>query len=423
MPVKVVRTLPLLTIVVLASMAGVTQAQIVEDAALRDIGLSTYWRAQLPLAADDAVVQSFLVDEALYITTKNGTIFSLVANAGLIRWAEKVTERNYTIYAPSHAWTADGTGPVIVTTTTQIYILDRYSGELINAFRPDFPAGGAAIGADYELYLGSANSMFYSLAWKPQRGCTPIKRWEVRSGGPISAAPQFLGGDSLVFASQSGYVFSCTTNDKALNWSYPIGQAVVDSLVVDETGVYAASVDRSLYKINASNGRLIWRHRMPSPLRRAPVVVDQTVYQFCQNFGLAAINRDTGREIWHYPEGVNIAAQDERIDFVFAHGPALVAIDRENGQAQGRLDLTGVHHATTNAMSDHVYLIGHQGYMVCARPSSVSFLRKEAVAQVKERLTLPPLKHDANSHDHFPASTASHTSNNDPLKSGFDANR
>ncbi len=422
MPEKVIRTLSLLTFIFLAMAPAAVHGQMVEDASLRDIGLSTYWRAQLPLAADDSVVQSFLVDEALYVTTKNGTIFALVAEAGLIRWADKITEKNYTIYAPSHAWTADGAGPVIVTTTTKLYIMDRYSGEHINSFRPAFPPGSTAIGVNNELFLGSADSLFYSLAWKPQRGVAPMKRWEVRAGGPVTAAPQFLGGDSLLFASQSGYVFSCTTYDKILNWSYRIGQAVVAAPAVDETGVYAASLDRSLYKIDTDNGRLLWRHRMPSPLRDAPVVVDKMVYQYCQGFGIAAIDRDSGKEVWQYPNGLSFAAQDQRMVYVFANGPSLMCINHETGQANGRVSLSGAHHATVNARNDAVYLVGQHGQMLCARPSGVSFLRRGAVADIKERLTLPPLKKSDGSDDPFPVSVTSDAGKNDPLRSEFDAN-
>ncbi len=422
MPVKVIRTLSLFAVLCLAIAPAAGQAQMVEDATLRDIGLSTYWRAQLPLAADDTVVQSFLVDEALYVTTKNGTIFALVAEAGLIRWADKIADKSYTIYAPSHAWTPDGTGPVIVTTTTKIHIMDRYSGKRINSFTPAFPPGSTAIGIENELYLGSADSLFYSLSWQPKRGTIPMKRWEVRAGGPVTAAPQFLSGDSLLFASQSGHVFSCTMSDKVLNWSYRIGQAVVASPAVDETGVYVASLDRSLYKIDADNGQLLWRHRMPSPLRDAPVVVDKMVYQYCQGYGIAAINRDSGKEAWQYPNGLAFAAQDQRMVYLFANGPSLMCINHETGQANGRVSLTDAHHATVNAQSDAVFLIGNHGQVLCARPSGVSYLRQNAVSVMKERLTLPPLKKGDGSNDPFPATATGDSGKNDPLRSEFDAN-
>jgi len=422
MPVKVIRTLSLIAFVFLMVAPAAIQAQMVEDAALRDIGLSTYWRAQLPLATDDTVVKSFLVDEALYVTTKNGTIFALVAKAGLIRWADKIAEENYTIYAPRHAWTADGTGPVIITTTTKINILNRYSGEHITSFKPAFPPGSTAIGIENELFLGSSDGLFYSLAWRPQRGIQPVKRWDVRAGGPVTAAPQFLSGDSLVFASQTGHVFSCTTRDKILNWAFRIGEAVVASVVVDETGVYTASLNRSLYKIDADNGQLLWRHRMPSPLRNAPVVIDKLVYQYCEGYGVAAINRESGKEMWKYPNGLSVASQDQRMVYLFAKGPSLMCINHETGKANGRLSLTDAHHATVNAQTDAVYLIGNHGQVLCARPSGVSYLRQGAVAGIKERLTLPPLKKGSTSDVQFPANATHKTNKNDPLRSHFDVN-
>src|SRR5882724_8585802 len=96
---------------------------------VREAGLTQFWQAQLPISSGEEIRDGYLVDEALYVTTTRGRIYALKADVGLLRWGNTVTEPAFTIYAPSHIATRNGDGGVIVPTSTDVYVFDRFSGE------------------------------------------------------------------------------------------------------------------------------------------------------------------------------------------------------------------------------------------------------------------------------------------------------
>lgn len=362
----------------------------VEDNALRRAGLTRYWEAQLPLARNDSVKTGHLVEEALYVTTDAGIVFALQADVGLIRWAAKLTEPDYTVYRPAHLGTVTGAGPAVIPTTAQLYIIDRFSGQTVRSFRTAFAPGSAAVGSENSLYMGSADGHFYAVAWNTPVGIDPAERWKVRVGGPITAAPVLDDQGKLIFASQNGKVYSCFAGDKVLDWVFQTGGPVLGDLAVDNHGVYVASSDHSLYKLDRRTGRPIWQYRTPSVLAEGPVVTSHAVYQHCPNYGLVALNVDTGRERWRAPQARAFVADNGDRAVLFTEDGSLDLMNRDSGEIEGTVAAPGVVHAVTNVQHDAVYLLDHRGRVLCARSKDVPYLRPERVTAARAHLTLPP---------------------------------
>jgi len=172
---------------------------LVDDASLQAAGMTRYWEAQLPITPDDTLLEGHLIDEALYVISSNGTLFAIQADVGLIRWAEKLAAPEYKIYKPTHIRTADGKGPVIVPTTSTVFIFDRFSGQRLKQFAPGFGAGSAAVAHDGMMFIGSAGGRFYCLIISHALSSEPFTLWEVNTGGPITATPLLFGRDNLIF--------------------------------------------------------------------------------------------------------------------------------------------------------------------------------------------------------------------------------
>ena len=364
-------------------------AEVVDLAALHRAGLTQYWEARLPVSREDSVDQAFFVDDALYITTDGGMAFALTADAGLIRWGAKLTEADYSIYRPIHVQTC-GADYVIVPTTPGLEILNRYSGETVRTLTTDFAAGGAAAGIGNWLFMGSSDGHFYCIAWYLRTSMPDLTRWSVRAGGPITAAPVLYDGDKLLFASQSGTVYSCFAADKAYLWSFRTDGAILGDPAIDDSGVYVASGDRSLYKLDRNAGLPLWRFRAPSPLRHGPALTSHTIYQRCPGYGLIAVDTYTGREKWRAEHGRTFVAHTEGRAAVLTADHDLQLIDQESGEVQQTLDTVGVACAVTNVRDEAIYLLGLNGRAVCLRPAGVAHLRPEQVTAARNRLNVPP---------------------------------
>lgn len=396
------------------------RADVIDLAAARRAGLTQYWEARLPIGRADSIRRTYLVDDALYVTTVGGSMFALTADAGLIRWGIALTEPDYTIYRPAHVLTC-GAEYVIIPTTPQVLILDRYSGEIVRTFTTDFAAGSPAVGVGNWLFMGSADGHFYSVAWYLRDSMPDSIRWKVRVGAPVTAAPVLYGEDKLLFASQSGTVFSCRAADKTFNWAFCIGGAILGDLAIDDSGVYVASSDRSLYKLDAENGSQIWRFRTASPLRDGPAVTSHTVYQHCPDHGLVAVDAYTGREKWRVDKGRAFVAHTQGRTAVLTDDRYLQLVDQETGKVQHAIDAGEFTSAVTNVHDDAIYLLHRNGRVLCLRPSGVPYLRPAQVTAARDRLTVSP---SAAANSIEPLTAESHLRvdplENDPLRSRHD---
>ena len=350
--------LPCLKILFLVSptvLAGITPASeppLIDDAELQAAGMYRYWETQLPIAENDALVEGHLVDGALYVITDNGIVFAIEANAGLIRWGTKLTEPDYRIHAPRHVRTAAGDGPVVFVTSTKVVIHDRFSGDVMRSFMPEFAPSSAAVGYDNRLFLAGADGRFHSLLIFGDASVAPFRRWDVLSYGLVTAAPMLYDRDTLVFASNDGRVFACRGEDKALLWSAAIGGAITGDPALDDTGVYAASLNRSLYKLRRDGGRMLWRVRFPRPLAESPIATALTVFQYCPGEGLFAIAADTGEQKWRNLDGRVFAAHSKGRDVIFSHDRNLLVVDHDSGNVRYTIAVNDAAAVAPNTRND-----------------------------------------------------------------------
>ncbi|UCE61706.1 MAG: PQQ-binding-like beta-propeller repeat protein [Phycisphaerales bacterium] len=358
--------------------------------ALRDVGLTKHWVANLPLADGDSVGKAFLVEGDLYVATDNGTVFALQAEVGLIRWGIPLSAAHHRIYTPARIRGVDDGEHLVVPTTTNFFIMDRYSGEVLGKFKPPFAPGSPVVGLENALFAGSIDGSFYSYAWGGAGDLQLVKRWQIRTGGPVTAAPRLYDADKVLFASQDGIVYSCSVADKGYRWSFRTGGVILGNPAFDDGSVYVASMDRSLYSLDLQSGAMSWRLRLPSPLNEGPLVVLDTVYQYCSDYGLIAVDAATGAERWRDSSGLLLAAHIPHRDVVFTAGGRLNIVDHQTGNLLGSISAAPAELAVANAQSDAVFLLQRGGRVICLRPDNVPYLRPREVDAARARLRTPP---------------------------------
>ena len=394
-------------------------APLLDDATLQGVGMARYWQANLPLVGNDSLQAGYLVDDTLYVVSANGTVFSVAADVGLIRWAEKVSEPEYVVYRPTHLHRANGQGPVVIPTTTKTVIFDRYSGDVMQSFTPPFAAGSSAIGSGDLLFMGSSDGRFYALTLQSLSSRAPFKLWDVMVGGPVTAAPIFLDGNVILFASQSGWVFACRGADKGLVWSFETGAPVLGDPAVDDSGAYVASTDRILYKLNSATGRVMWRKQMQRPMTDGPTVVAHNVYQFVPHEGLVVLDADTGADRWRMEDGKSLASHTANGDVIATPDGRLKFVDAETGDLAHTIDVPGLATAVVNTLDDAVYLLGRDGRVLCVRSASVPYLKRQQVLAARARLNKPPANTASAAPDKGGKSTIGEAEP-DPLRSRYD---
>lgn len=401
--------------------AVVLAEPVIDDASLRHIGLENYWSASLPLPQHDALRSAYLVDDALYAISEGGIVYALRADVGLIRWAEKLVEREYAVFRPTHLLAENARGPVVIATAGPLFIFDRYSGESLGRFKLPFPAGGGAAGIDDRLFMGGMDGRMHALLWDQAHGGRLLQRWEALTGGSVTATPVLFHGDRLLFvAARKGVVVACAAENREQHWAFSAEDGIMAEPAVDDQAAYVASLDRSLYKIDLRTGEVHWRLRFMGPLRESPVLGGATVYQYCAGQGLSAIDTASGEEHWRRPTGRAFAAATPEQAVVFTAERTLEVVDHDTGTVIAATWAGDTSEVVANVRDESVYVFSRDGRVQCVRPAGTGYLRAPLVQAARRRLTEPPPAEAAAPAPRDQEAAARDAAEDDPLRSPRD---
>lgn len=376
-----------------------------------------FWDAKLPLVPGDAAHRCYLIDENLYVISEQGELFALQADTGLLRWTRKIAEPQFTVYRPSHLDTGDDSGPLAIATTRNLLIFDRYSGDEVARFPMPFAPGSGPVGDGTRIYMGSADGHMYSMLWRHATGSRLLDRWRIVAGGPVTAMPTLRDGRTLIFASQGGQVISCDSLDKSFIWGWRNREGIFGDPFVDDSGVYVAGADRSLYRLDVRTGRQLWRHRFPAPLVEGPVVSRFTCYQSCPGEGLFAIDVDSGEVKWQRKDGICFVASRPGEAVIRTTGQTLDVVDDASGETKRSIGAQHVCDTAVNVYGDSVFAVAADGRVACLKPAGVPYLKRQEVAAARTVLDRPANR----SGEIASRSAGSVEEDRDPLRSRYDS--
>lgn len=378
-----------LTCCVALSTAPAFAAQPIADSDLTAQGMSRYWGASLPLPEGDLVADIYAVDDTVYVTTEGGLLYSVRADAGLIRWVEQVSTPNIPISKPQHVWTPQGNGPVSVYAGQKLQIIDRYAGlRLDEVDLTGFSLTSNPIGALRSFFFSTMDQMAYSYRFDLDGRFR--KRWEVHTYGISEATPVLFGNRQILLTNLNGLVVACSAIDKSLSWHFKTAGAITGDPAVDDSGVYVASQDRSLYKIDGRNGKQIWRVRFGSTLIQGPAVTPNSAYQYCTEEGLSAVDVTTGKKLWNRKDATRLLAESGGHAVLTIGDSQIAFVEIVSGNETGVVDLVAPSVFATNTQNDAVYLSTTDGHVLCTRPIGVPYLRASDGEQAAVSLNTAP---------------------------------
>jgi outer membrane protein assembly factor BamB len=260
------------------------------------------WACPIDNAKSNAIVADLLVrEDAIYVSSSNGRVYSLDKEFGDLNWESKVLDETH-----RKLWTSpviSGDTLYFSTYDGHIYALSLETGELLDwSFKSE--AGFASSPVIYEdtIFLGSFDRYLYAVKtgsdvpiWKfPQEepagnwfwaspvvnegivyaGCldgriyaieaeTGGKLWEFDAGNPIVSSPVLMD-NLLIVTDESGtvYVFdlSAELGDEAVPLkTISIGADVRSSFSAQEGLVYIRGEDNQLYVVDIDRGGVSWK--------------------------------------------------------------------------------------------------------------------------------------------------------------------
>ena len=244
---------------------------------------------------------------AVLIGSDEGELRSLDAGSGRVNWSYKVQG------AVQQAPVLAGDLVVFVDGTNSVYAVNRADGAWRWQYRRDDPPDDFALAgearplfADGRVYVGFSDGHFVALdardgavSWTRDLSPETLKFQDVDA-----AAVRAL--DSVYVASAGAGLYALAPDTGAVKWLYPYSGITSTALAL---GDVIAGVDRGeVLRVSTSDGRLVWRTRLPGGAPSEAVVSSSYLLVSQSRGALHFLDSANGRPVTQFRPGYGIDA-------------------------------------------------------------------------------------------------------------------
>jgi outer membrane protein assembly factor BamB len=138
-----------------------------------------------------------------------------------------------------------------------------------------------------------------------------------------------------------------------------------------DTVAYAATVDNRVLAIDIPSGNILWTANTAGMITQRPLATDEDLYVATEGVGIYRYNRRTGEEIWHFPNGAFVLANNRLMTYALDRNGFLAVLDRARGTLLSRLNTRDFAYPVANDVTDRVYLAANNGTLLCLHDRSV----------------------------------------------------
>lgn len=361
-----------------SSMAVAAPPRLPGPRLLERYGLERMWWGQAQLNPDRDHVTFVTADEEhVYVQASSGTVTAFDAESGKRLWAVQRGRRDTPAQPP-----VSNSDLVLVVSGLDLFAFAKWTGELLwEIALPKIPSTSATID-ERRVYIGALDGSVYAFNLDkiaelynerllPQWSRVAVD-WRFKTSGQVTTPPISAEG-RVLFASldQSLYAVDADTRSQLLQ--FETDAPVSAPLGYSDGFLYMASEDFNLYCINIINGSVRWQARTGLPVRKAPRVVGQHVMVMPMRGGMHYLKATTGRQVWWRPEATDLVAATLDVIYASDRSGNLMIIDRADGAPLGVVPLQGYDIRVSNDRTDRLYLATSHGLIVCLREKGVEF--------------------------------------------------
>lgn len=338
------------------------------------------WMA--PLKLDNGAITRIDVREQLiFVFTSDHQVTAINRGAGSIKFIAHLTTADERLLPP-----VELKDKLVFPTATSLELYDN-TGVHERSVPLGAPIRSGAVGSGGMIYFGADDPLGGKLEAIDLSRNFATHTWELLSpGGSISSTPALYLG-VLFIGTESNTVYAVNQERRPI-WAmegsvFKTSGPIVADLKADENGLYVACKDSILYCLNRANGKLLWQFYAGRPLNTAPVPTADTVYQYIEGEGIAAVTKDPKAAYnrpakWTYKPGKQFLAQDEKYAYVMEtrRDPddegltrrVIVAVDKQTGEKAFESYHQGFSVFGTNSRDNTIYAGYPSGEVFAIKP-------------------------------------------------------
>ena len=293
------------------------------------------WANDLKLKKD-SVDKLYLRENTVFVYTVNHLVYAIGRSGGDLKYQAAPAVSGGQLRPPLEL-----SDVVIYPSGSTIEVFND-QGRRLRTIELEKSIRSGANGAGTIIYIGldhtgGAGVMAQIDISKPYH----VTNWELMTRGAIDATPVIF--EKMIYvASEDGRLYA-VTDERGQVWALEQGAGsfatqgkFVSDISVDDFGVYASNTDSKVYCLDRGNGHIKWMYYSGVPLKTAPVVIGNTVYQYVDGMGVVAIDKTTGQfnrsPRWVVKNAVQVLSEDAQYTYLRRKDNRLIAVDKASGQ-------------------------------------------------------------------------------------------
>jgi outer membrane protein assembly factor BamB len=329
------------------------------------------WALDLKLGKNQ-ITNLYLSEDTVFAYSRDFLIYGVGRSGGELKYMAEPNVSGGVLRAPlvlgEH---------IVVPSGSTIDILNS-RGRVQRTIELEKPTRSGATGTGSIIYIGLDHTggtgvMAQIDVSKPYK----VVNWELMSFGAMTPTPVLF--ERVIYAgSEDGRLYAVTDERRQI-WALEKGAGTfntqgkfVSDIKADTNGVYASNTDSKLYCLERLNGHLKWIYYASAPLKTAPVVMAQLVYQYVPGQGIVAIDKINGQfnrqPKWTVKSAVQVLSEDQQYVYLRRRDNILLAADKNTGE----IAFTSKSHPfevfATNTTDSMIYGSTRDGRIWAVRP-------------------------------------------------------
>jgi outer membrane protein assembly factor BamB len=348
--------------------------RLIDPVLLSAAGMEVVWHNQLPLKPAKTT-RSLGIFKGETVPAESMASLTILANR-----LYALSDRNYLASLNRYTGTMVF-GRNIASASFTVRGMDLHGNEIVSVIAnrlveidPEFGTEKRASEVPYGI-VGTAarNSGFFYLAGTDKRlrvlraeDKLPLFEVAARDDSMITAIT--AADDVVIFGTDSGKVVAMEPGRRKELWTFNAAGAVAGQIVRSNKGIFVASRDTNVYKLDVTDGGLLWRYQAGAILDREPHVTESVVYQYLGDRGLAAVSADTGKLLWEEKTGLDLLAEADGKAYIITKGSEMAVMDNRAGRRLRAVNFAGVAVYATNLLDSSIYVADAAGLVACLKP-------------------------------------------------------
>jgi outer membrane protein assembly factor BamB len=349
----------ILFIVLLISSASAARQQaiapLVADDLLEQAGLHQIWQTKLAVNDGERIERLRLLGDKIYALTSDNYLVCLNRNSGKLVFGMQLVSPGFPVLEPTLY-----DNQLLIVAGNRLMQIDPARGATDYTLKFSFTAVCPAVRNSQNIYAAGTDRRVHAI-----NAADRVPVFAVEADNESLPTSVLATEEYVAFTTDKGNILSITPGGPKRLWQFDTMAKISVPLVSDANSLYAASDDTRLYRLAASTGRQIWKYQCGGMPKNSPRVTQKTVYQYVLNQGVAAVSKDSGKEMWTVDNGTDLLAEIGSRAYIMTDGRTVAVVDNTTYKQLFTINFSQTSLEAANAVDGKIYVADCAGRVAC----------------------------------------------------------